>query len=126
MRSAVNIPWPASNRWSSTRLTGAPTFFGRSPRPTLAPVWPNTRSRPSVTEVGLFLHRVPSHIVDPDDRMPTHPAQRLRHGVRRPYPARDVDASARSFVRLYLARPLGAPGTHAGARPVRRTFSRRR
>jgi integrase len=34
MRSAVNDPWPVSKRGSSTRLTRAPMFLGRSPRPT--------------------------------------------------------------------------------------------
>src|ERR1700724_3721270 len=63
MRSAVNDPWPVSNRGSSTRLTRAPMFLGRSPRPTSAPSTPNARWRPSVIEVGPFRRGAPLRIV---------------------------------------------------------------
>src|ERR1700730_14924099 len=63
MRSAVNDPWPVSNRGSSTRLTRAPMFLGRSPRPTSAPSTPNARLRPSVIEVGPFRRGAPLRIV---------------------------------------------------------------
>ena len=50
----------ARDRRSSTRLTGAPMFFSRSPTPTSALTSPSPRSRPSVIEVGLFsTSRVP-------------------------------------------------------------------
>src|ERR1700726_1882832 len=63
MRSAVNNPWPVSNRGSSTRLTRAPMFLGRSPRPTSAPSTPNAPLRPSVIEVGPFRRGAPLRIV---------------------------------------------------------------
>src|ERR1700719_4424605 len=63
MRSAVNDPWPVSNRGSSTRLTRAPMFLGRSPRPTSAPSTPNARLRPSVIEVGPFRRGAPLRIL---------------------------------------------------------------
>src|ERR1700720_3447662 len=63
MRSAVNDPWPVTNRGSSTPLTRAPMFLGRSPRPTSAPSTPNARLRPSVIEVGPFRRGAPLRIV---------------------------------------------------------------
>src|SRR6202047_2503692 len=63
MRSAVNDPWPVSNRGSLTRLTRAPMFLGRSPRPTSAPSTPNAPLRPSVIEVGPFRRGAPLRIV---------------------------------------------------------------
>src|SRR6202030_3970341 len=63
MRSAVNDPWPVSNRGSSTRLTRAPMFLGRSPRPTSAPSTLNARLRPTVIEVGPFRRGAPLRIL---------------------------------------------------------------
>src|SRR5262249_51386086 len=53
-----------------------------------------------------------------DDGNPTDPAQCFRHGVCRPYSARDVDPSARPLPGLHLARPLGKLSAPAGARSV--------
>src|SRR5665213_505429 len=57
---------------------------------------------------------------------PPDPAERLRHGLRRPHPARHVDASARSLAGLHFARPLGLARAPAGARVVRRSVPCRR
>src|SRR3984893_18558391 len=57
-RSAVKAPWPVSNRGSSTRLTRAPIFFGRSPEPISAASSPDARLRPSVIKVGPLFQSV--------------------------------------------------------------------
>ena len=49
-----------------------------------------------------------------------NPPQRVRHELRRPHPARDVGASARSLDALHRSRPLGVAGADAGTRAVRR------
>ena len=53
MRSAVNAPCPVSKRRSSTRLTGAPMYFGRSPKTISALANPNVRSQSSDMAVRL-------------------------------------------------------------------------
>ncbi len=57
---------------------------------------------------------------------PPDPPERVRHGLRRPYPAWHVDAPARPIMRLHVARPLGIARPHAGTRIVRRAVLGRR
>src|SRR5262249_47808364 len=83
---------------------------------------PSCSSGRSTPEESLFF-AVARRISSSDEHVPTHPAQRFRHGVRRPHSPRNVDTPARPFIRLYLARPLGEFGAHARAGPVRWSLS---